>query len=85
MNEAVDVLRFKSIVGKNRTMKDSLFLNSLFLGLIVMGQPALEVFSPVFQEGTRAITGEIKLAQNTPRMCIDDEGNKYICPKSANP
>lgn len=82
MNEAVDVLRFKSIVGKNRTMNDSIFLNALFLGLIVMGQPALEGVSPVIQEGNRAITGEINSAETTPKICIDEDGNKYFCSKS---
>ncbi|MCT7969192.1 hypothetical protein NG799_23020 [Laspinema sp. D1] len=82
MNQAIEQLLFKFIVGKNRTMNDSIFLNSLFLGLIVMGQPSstLEVTSAALGSHLGLIAMEISTAENSSEICFDDKGNKYHCP-----
>jgi hypothetical protein len=63
-------------------MNDSIFLNSLFLGLIVMGQPSstLEFASAAFRSNRELIAMEISTAETSSEICIDDKGNKYHCP-----
>ncbi|WP_156823923.1 hypothetical protein [Oscillatoria acuminata] len=62
-------------------MNNSIFLNSLFLGLIVMGQPTstLEVFSTALGSNTGRIGMEISTARNSSEICFDEKGNKYHC------
>jgi hypothetical protein len=86
LNQALDRLSFKSIVGKNRTMNDSIFLNSLFLGLIVMGQSASPLaVAAAFGSNTGRIAQEISTAETTSEICIDEKGNKYHCPSVHEP
>ncbi|MGL5197007.1 MAG: hypothetical protein ACRC8Y_25745 [Chroococcales cyanobacterium] len=62
-------------------MNDSIFLNTLFLGLIVMGQSAspLEVASTTLGSNTGRIVTEISTAETSSEICIDEKGNKYHC------
>lgn len=62
-------------------MNDSIFFNSLFLGLIVMGQPSatLEVAPAALGSNTGLIAMEISTAETSSEICIDDKGNKYHC------
>ncbi|MCT7997212.1 hypothetical protein NG793_26380 [Laspinema sp. C5] len=66
-------------------MNDSIFLYSLFLGLIVMGQPSatLEVISATLGSNTGLIAMEISTAENSSGICVDDKGNKYHCASSS--
>ncbi|MBO0348070.1 hypothetical protein J0895_02925 [Phormidium pseudopriestleyi FRX01] len=68
-------------------MNDSLFLNFLFLGLIVMGQPtsSLEVNSAALGSKIGLIKPEISTAETSSEICIDDKGNKYHCPSFHEP